>query len=168
MDFAYQDIIGLQRPDHANDAFGRAHPRMTRLNRAKLFAPYAALRGFEACVEAKRVRYEPRHIPDADEEYELNRRIGILYGLCRNGRMARANRVTVRVEYFVPCADVNHAAFGRQGQYRTVDGVVTRVDIPGQRLTVGGLDIAFSDIYSIDDPAGQRFAVRRAPDGDAE
>ena len=66
MAFTYDDIIGLQRPAHAGDGFSRRHPKMARLNRAKLFAPFAALSGFEAAVRAKEVAYVPRPRPDAD------------------------------------------------------------------------------------------------------
>ena len=79
MDFAYEDIINRQRPVHVNDDFGRKYPQMPRLNRAKIFAPYAALRGFEGHIESKQVPYVARYIPDPEEERELNRRIGILY-----------------------------------------------------------------------------------------
>ena len=65
MEFAYSDIIGLRRPVHDGDVFSRRHPKMAQLNRAKLFAPYAALRGFEDRVAAKRVPYVPRHCFDA-------------------------------------------------------------------------------------------------------
>ena len=43
MEFAYNDIIGLRRPAHDGDAFSRRHPKMAQLNRAKIFAPFAAL-----------------------------------------------------------------------------------------------------------------------------
>ena len=150
MEFAYSDIIGLRRPEHADDAFGRRHPPMTRLNRAKLFAPYAALRGFEDRVAAKRVPYVPRHCFDAGEERELNRRIAHLLARCPNGQAARADPVTVRVEAFVPCDDPDQEAFHRGwGQYHTVEGVLRRVDVPGQFMIVGNVCVAFRDIAEV-------------------
>ena len=152
MDFPYSDIIGLRRPEHTDDAFSRVHPKMPRLNRAKLFAPYAALRGFERCIASKRVRYVPRRIPDADEAWELNRRIGLVLARCPDSRAARLCPVTVRAEYFVPCADADNEAYGRGGQYREVAGVVRRVDIPGQYLVVGNTRIDFENLGWIDAP----------------
>ena len=38
----YADILHLARPEPSP-----AHPRMSRLNRAKIFSPFAALRGYE-------------------------------------------------------------------------------------------------------------------------
>ena len=48
MVFAYDDLLRLHRPVHDGDVFSRRHPKMARLNRAKLFAPFAALTGFES------------------------------------------------------------------------------------------------------------------------
>ena len=41
----YGDIIMQGRPVHCGDVFSRRHPKMTRQHRAKIFAPYDALRG---------------------------------------------------------------------------------------------------------------------------
>lgn len=42
----YDDIIHLSRPESA-------HPKMRRQDRAKLFAPFAALSGHEEAVRAR-------------------------------------------------------------------------------------------------------------------
>ena len=152
MPFAYSDIINLRRPAHVDDVFSRVHPRMPRLNRAKLFAPYAALRGFEDCVAAKRAVYEPRRVPDAMEARTLNRRIARLNRLCWNSRLARKSGVTARAVYFVPCADENHEAFGRGGQYVAVEGLVRRVDVTCRYLIVADTRIDFDDLWRIDLP----------------
>ena len=47
----YGNIIFLDRPVHDGDLFSRRHPAMTRLNRAKIFAPFAALVGFEQYID---------------------------------------------------------------------------------------------------------------------
>jgi hypothetical protein len=52
MEFAYSDIIGLRRPVHDGDVFSRRHPKMTQLNRAKIFAPFDALKGFSEAIAA--------------------------------------------------------------------------------------------------------------------
>jgi hypothetical protein len=49
----YGDIIMLGRPVHNGDLFSRRHPKMARLNRAKLFAPFDALDGFSAQIRKK-------------------------------------------------------------------------------------------------------------------
>ena len=37
----------MHRPDHNGDDFSRIHPKMRRGNRAKIFAPFDALSGFD-------------------------------------------------------------------------------------------------------------------------
>ena len=150
MDNAYQDILGLHRPVHTDDVFSRRHPKMTRLNRAKIFAPFAALAGFEAAIESKRVAYVPRRVLDAKEVYDLNATLNRLDRLTRTGALARLNRVAVRVEFFEVCADRNHEGYGRLGLYRTLTGIVQRVDPVKQIIVVGGRAIPFADIGSVE------------------
>lgn len=164
----YGDIIWKERPVHQDDLFSRRHPKMSRLNRAKIFAPFAALDGFEGRVRSKEVPYVRRHEPDADEVWELNHRLNILNELTYNGKLARTNRVVVAVEYFEVCSDPDNEAFGVKGLYHTVTGIVQRVDHVNQALYVSEMEdastctltIPFSDIYTIDDPSGQLFRRR--------
>ena len=159
MEFAYADILDRQRPVHTDDVFSRAHPRMPVLNRAKIFAPFAALRGFEAAISAKEVQYVDKRIFDAEEAFELNRRLCILYEKCRNGKLVRENAVVVAVEYYTPCRDANNDAYGRKGLYQTVTGLVQRIDIVQKYLIVDGVRIRFKDIGGITDPNGSLFEV---------
>ena len=150
MEFAYSDIIGLRRPAHDGDAFSRRHPKMAQLNRAKIFAPFAALSGYDEAVRSKQVPYVPRRQRDAEEMRALNRALKALERATRTGTLARRNRVVARVEYFEVCRDPNHEAFGRDGLYRTVTDVVWKVDPVGRTLVIGDRTIPFSDIHRID------------------
>ena len=47
----YADIIYKERPLHDGDAFEAKHPRMPREARAKIFAPFAALKGHNEALE---------------------------------------------------------------------------------------------------------------------
>ena len=47
----YKDIIDKERPKHDGDEFEARHPKMTRENRAKIFAPFAALKGYEEAID---------------------------------------------------------------------------------------------------------------------
>lgn len=68
----YGNIIFGDRPVHDGDLFSRRHPKMSRLSRAKIFAPFAALVGFNEAVRAKEIQYVPKHILDPEEEIALN------------------------------------------------------------------------------------------------
>ena len=48
--FNYDDIIDLPYP-HEDWNFRMKHPRMSVENRAKIFSPFAALRGHSAAIE---------------------------------------------------------------------------------------------------------------------
>ena len=51
MSDSYEDIIDKKRPVHDNDDFSIRHPKMSREDRAKIFAPFAALKGSEEALE---------------------------------------------------------------------------------------------------------------------
>ena len=53
-DFAYRDVYLKGRPRHQKtDPFGIRHPSMDPGKRAKIFAPFDALRGFSAAIMAE-------------------------------------------------------------------------------------------------------------------
>ena len=101
------DYIGQDLNDRYNN---KKHPMMDTGHRAKIFAPFDALRGFNLAIMSKEVPYVPKRILEEEEQEELNRRLTILHNLTFNGRIARANKPVAEVTYFVPCADRNHEA----------------------------------------------------------
>ena len=149
----YGSIIFLDRPVHDGDLFSRRHPAMTRLNRAKIFAPFAALVGFDERVRRKEITYVPKVELDADEKWELNRRLLILHERTANSKLARMNAIDIRVEYYAVCTDRENDAYMEKGQYLTVTGRLVKADPHRQELTliVDGVKmvIRFSDIYQL-------------------
>ena len=61
MNGRYDDIINL--PHHEP----KRHRRMSRLERAAQFAPFAALRGYEDVIEQMRVQGEQAFLPDEED-----------------------------------------------------------------------------------------------------
>ena len=60
-DFKYKKIFLAGRPKHEPyDAFRRKHPEMEPGHRAKIFAPFDALKGFKECIASKQVPYEKK------------------------------------------------------------------------------------------------------------
>jgi len=155
LNFKYMDVFLKGRPQHEKfDAFWRKHPTMDTGHRAKIFAPFDALKGFDENISSKEVLYVDRSDLDEGEQRELNRQLSILHGYTFNGRMARANRVFITVEYFVPCADQNNYSFDLgQGRYETLYGMVLNVDEVKETLRLrtenGEAIVDFSDILSI-------------------
>ena len=161
----YGSIIFLDRPVHDGDLFSRRHPAMTRLNRAKIFAPFAALVGFDERVRRKEIAYVPKVELDADEEWKLNRRLLILHEHTANSKLARANVIVVTVEYYTACIDSENEAYMKKGQYLTVTGKVVKADPHTQELTliVDGAKqvIRFGDIYQITDPENKLIEIEK-------
>lgn len=55
--FKYGDVFAKGRPRHQKtDPFGIRHPVMDPEKRAKIFAPFDALRGFSAAIMAETAR----------------------------------------------------------------------------------------------------------------
>ena len=127
---AYQDILHQQRP------LSR-HPKMSVENRAKLFTPFSALRGFD--IEILTTEQDRLLMPQislaSDQEEEIYR---LLNGL-HQGNWAT-------VTYFVP---VKHIAGQLLGEYTVVCGEVKRVDDVEQLLVLEGASIPFGNIHSL-------------------
>ncbi len=148
-DFEYREVFLKGQPVHQPyDAFRLRHPSMDAGRRAKIFAPFDALEGFDEAVADREVLYEFRRELSEEEKEELDRRLGILYRLTRNGRLARENAVPVHVTYFVPCEDRDSPAFGYRGRYVTLSGVCGRIGLRDMR--VGGRAVPLKEIVGIE------------------
>ena len=160
--FRYRDVFLKGRPRHDRyDAFRIRHPQMDVRKRAKLFAPFDALRGFNFAIMCKNELYVDRLTGSPEDQAELDRRFRILKDLTYNGRMARANRVQVTVTYYEPCSDINNEAYGLKGQYKTITGICFNVDAEVTKtILVDETRIPMEDIREIDAP-GDLF--RRRP-----
>ncbi|MBR6029529.1 MAG: hypothetical protein IKP40_10615 [Clostridia bacterium] len=64
----YEDIRSKERPVHEGDDFSRKHPPMARADRAKIFMPFAALRGFEDTLKAMQPKDEARDEAGTERE----------------------------------------------------------------------------------------------------
>lgn len=127
---AYQDILYCSRPVSR-------HPKMSIENRAKLFTPFSALRGFD--IEILTQEQDRLLVPQislaSDREEEIYR---VLNGL-HQGDWAT-------VTYFVP---VKHIAQQLLGEYTVVSGEVKRVDDVEQLLVLEGYPIPSGNIHAL-------------------
>lgn len=105
----YDDILYLPHPTSKN------HPRMSLMDRAAQFSPFAALTGYEAAVK-ETARLTDRRIElDEYEKAELD-------GKLQRLKEPLANEEEVTITYFVP----DEKKEG--GSYATVIGYVKTVD----------------------------------------
>ena len=151
-DFRYREVFLKGKPQHDRcDPFRIRHPRMNTGHRAKIFAPFDAIKGFNEAVSAKEVLYENRIELSPEDAAELDRRLTILHNLTYNSRMARANRVQVSVTYYQPCMDPNHDDYRLRGQYQTISGICWNVDAEVNRtITIDRMKLSLDDVLRID------------------
>lgn len=127
---AYRDMIHLSRPISK-------HPKMASANRAKLFTPFSALRGFD--IEILTTEQDRLLVPQvslsADQQEAIYRTLNDL----RKGDW-------VTVTYFVP---VKHIAGQLLGEYTVVSDTVKKVDDVEQLLVLDGCPIPFSTIHAL-------------------
>ena len=147
--FKYLDVYMKKQPVHEwNDAFRMKHPEMDHRIRAKIFAPFDALEGFDDAITEKEIQYEFRRELSEDEAEELNRRLNILHRLTWNGKLARENHVPVSVTYFVPCTDQDGSSYGYRGRYVTLSGICQQLG--PQSMLVQDTNILLKDIIRIE------------------
>lgn len=125
---SYDDMINMDRPKSR-------YPKMRRSDRAKLFAPYDALKGFGDSVKEKDRVYYPRMLATDYTQEEINRKL-----------MALNRKDVVTVIYFV---SMRRTAEEDLGEYHTTSGPVLRVDEIERRLVLDRLSIPFEDIVSL-------------------
>lgn len=105
----YSDIINL--PHHVS----KNHPQMSREARAALFAPFAALTGYDDVIhETARLTDEQVELEEYDSE-RLNRKFAELMTILDD-------HPEITVSYFLP--DERKAG----GSYTTVSGTVKKID----------------------------------------
>ena len=149
--FKYREVFLKGKPRHStDDPFSVRHPKMDLSRRAKLFAPFDALRGFSAAVIAKDERYEERKETDAGILEDLGDKIRLLCELTATRKLALENNVQISVTYFEPCSDANSEAYETGGKYLTVTGTCMLIDPDvSQTILVDEMLISFGDIIQI-------------------
>ena len=150
--FPYLDVYLKGKPAHRDtDPFLLRHPTMDCSRRAKIFNPFAALKGFEEAIDAKNVTYIDRPELSEDKKIEIDRRLNILRRLTLNNKKNRINQVVIRVDCFVPCMDPDSRAYGHRGRKITVCGICRQVDgFVSRTITVGCRVIPFRDLLAIE------------------
>ena len=147
--FRYKTLFLMGRPRHEKyDDFWRKHPPMNHVHRAKIFAPFDALAGFDDIIESKKVLYEEKREMSETEKNDPNKKLSLLFSLTYNSKVSRLNKPTATVTYFVPCSDEQSEWYNCSGLYETYTGTVKRVE--AGKLMIDDKIIDIEDIVSID------------------
>ena len=130
----YDDIIDL--PHHQS----ATRPRMSRINRAAQFAPFAALTGYEAAIQ-ETGRLTDLHIElDESRKAVLSERLRLLILHLRD-------KPEVTITYFEP--DLKKSG----GAYLSVTGYVRKVDEYSRTVSLeDGTSVLIDQIFGIDSP----------------
>ena len=132
MSDSYEDIIHL--PHHVS----ARRPRMSALDRAAQFSPFAALTGYDDAIQETLRHTERKIVLDEEETELLNSKLRFLASLS-------AQRPAAAITYFVPDAKKEG------GSYITTMGQVKRIDEGNQVVVLSsGQSIAFQDILAIE------------------
>ena len=148
-DFAYREIYQRGKSTHTGDYFSLRHPHMPSSKRAKLFAPFAALRGFDEEISAKEIRYTVKKDKDEESLRHLNEQLNELKEKTITRKKAYHNHVIASVSFFVICDDPHNDSYHKEGTYQTATGMVLTVDEHEQFLQIDDQRIPFADIDTI-------------------
>lgn len=126
----YGDIYNLERPSSTQSL--RKHPRMSMEDRAKIFAPFAALRGHGDALkeeDEKKLYVVKRTLSESEIETISERLCQVKKGM------------QISIEYFILKNEDN------MGIYKEKTGVVTGIDALTRCLSVDG-ELIFFELIS--------------------
>ena len=127
----YDDIIDTKYPFDLN------HRRMSNYERCAQFMPFSALVGYkEAVAETARIT-DKKIILDEEAKEILDNKINLI-------KSKLALRPIINITYFVP--DKSKSG----GSYRSISGVVRRIDLYKNAIQIDDSKINICDIIDID------------------
>ena len=110
----------------------KSHAKMSRLDRAKQFSPFAALKGYETALRVKEKVLVPRIELSEEAQIELDRKLHMV---------AKGDMLTVVYFHRFAGSDV--------GEYLQITGKVTRLEPDRRILQIGETSINIEDIYAV-------------------
>ena len=135
----YDDIIYLEYPLKSSDNI--KHPRMRIEDRAKIFVPFAALKGYEEAIAAKQKIVVPRiELSEESKEY-LDLQLSEIEQLLSMGQ-----HPVITVVYFRK----DKASSIDGGEYIRFTGMVAKFDQTSRILQIVEKRLRLEDIYRIE------------------
>lgn len=142
----YDDIINMEYPLKNADAI--KHPRMLIEDRAKIFAPFAALKGYEDAINAKQKIVVPRiELSEESKEY-LDLQLGKISRL-----LAKGQHPIITIVYFQNDKVRNKDG----GEYIQFTGMVAKFDQTSRILQIVEKKFRLDDIFGIEGEDLDRF-----------
>ena len=139
MKFDYSDIINKMRPEHNGDDFSIRHPKMSIQDRAKIFAPFDALRGFDEAIDKENVIYAPYIYLSEDEKQILDQVIYLI-----DEKLTNKEEVKGRITYFIQDGRIKDT-----GTVMEISGIIKKLDKINGTIKIGDDIILVKNIYDI-------------------
>lgn len=135
----YDDIIDMEYPLKSSDII--KHPRMPVQDRAKIFAPFAALKGHEEAIERKQRIVVPRIDLSEESKYYLDLQLQKIEQLLKKGE-----HPIITIVYFVKNKDIPVDG----GEYIKFTGMVAKLNPSSRILQIVDKRLRLDDIYKIE------------------
>lgn len=137
----YDDIIHIEYPLNNSDRI--KHPRMKAEDRAKIFAPFAALKGYEEAIAAKQKIVVPRiELSEEAKEY-LDLQLAKIERLLTKGQ-----HPIITVIFFQ--REKDKVYIEDSGEYIQFTGMVAKFDLTSRILQIVEKRLRLDDIYGIE------------------
>lgn len=133
----YEDIINCSRPKSDRIPMAVA-------DRAKIFMPFAALKGYDEAVDDKKKLYTKRIELTDERKEELDRQIYIL----KEGLM-KGEKIEVDINYFVKDESASIEKKEKVGKYIDIIGEVAKIDEFKKRIKIMDQYINIENIFEI-------------------
>ncbi len=135
----YDDIINNEYPLKNSDII--KHPRMSIQDRAKIFAPFAALKGYEEEIAIKQKIVVPRMELSEESKENLDLQLGKIKRLLLKGQHPIITLV---------CFRRDEESLEEGGEYIQFTGTVAKFDQNLHILQIVEKRVSLDDIYGIE------------------
>ncbi len=139
----YRDIIDKERPVHVDDHFSSVHPKMDPYERAKIFAPFSALRGLNKALSSRITVPVPDTDISPEREEEINQ---ILH------RLSPGDMVEVTIRTKKSQSDNTRTSDNASESYilcEKITGTVARIKLEEGYIRIINERIPLEHIYDI-------------------
>lgn len=133
----YDDMMNMPRP-------ASARPHMPVADRAKIFQPFAALKGHEEQIKEKQKLVVEQKLLTEQRREELD---AVLRKILKE--LEDGNRPEVSIVHFMKDEKASEAAGGCFGKYVETMGVVKKIDSLEEVFRIGEQCISIQDIFEI-------------------
>ncbi|MDD3369954.1 MAG: hypothetical protein PHP50_13925 [Lachnospiraceae bacterium] len=138
MEHEYDDMIEMEYPLKTFDTV--KHPRMSMSDRAKIFSPFAALKGYEAAIALKQKKVVPRIELSEESKEELDEQLRKIESELQAGK-----HPMITVVYFKEDEDSRFEG----GNYIEVTGMVAKLDPVLRSIQIVEKKLWLDDIFEI-------------------